>query len=101
VNLTAPTCRFYTNFLTISVYSLSPENRRSVTIIEMINATRAKPIPPMLLIQGLRLMVDWFRPELPRGTHIIPTEKGFINDQIAIEYLKHYIKHSDCGPDKP
>jgi hypothetical protein len=67
----------------------------------MINATRAKPIPPMLLIQGLRLMVDWFRPELPRGTHIIPTEKGFINDQIAIEYLKHYIKHSDCGPDKP
>ena len=46
-------------------------------------------------------MVDWFRLELLRGTHIIPTEKGFTNDRIAIEYLKHYIKHSDCGPDQP
>ncbi|KAJ5053983.1 uncharacterized protein L3040_000271 [Drepanopeziza brunnea f. sp. 'multigermtubi'] len=37
-------------------YSVSPENRRSVTIIEMINATSQKPVPPMILIQGKRLM---------------------------------------------
>jgi hypothetical protein len=46
-------------------------------------------------------MVDWFRLELLRGTYIIPTEKGFTNDRITIEYLKHYIKNSDYGPDKP
>jgi hypothetical protein len=43
-------------------------------------------------------MVDWFQKELPKGTYIIPTEKGFTNDQIAIEFLKYYIKHSNAGP---
>jgi len=67
----------------------------------MINATGAKPIPPMILIQGLRLIVDWFRKELLKRTHIIPTENGFTDNQIAVTYLKHYIKHSDTGPDQP
>jgi len=45
--------------------------------------------------------VDWFYKELLKGTHIIPTENGFIDNQIAVTYLKHYIKHLDAGPDQP
>ena len=65
----------------------------------MINATGRKASSNNThIIQGMRLMVDWFRNELPKGTRIIPTEKGFTNDQIAIEFLMHCIKHSDAGP---
>ena len=46
-------------------------------------------------------MVDWFRKELPKGTHIIPIKNSFIDNQIAVTYLKYYIKHSDTGPDQP
>jgi hypothetical protein len=55
----------------------------------------------MILIQGLRLIVDWFRKELLKGTHIIPIKNSFIDNQIAVTYLKYYIKHSDTGPDQP
>ncbi|KFY92000.1 hypothetical protein V500_04359 [Pseudogymnoascus sp. VKM F-4518 (FW-2643)] len=34
------------------LYSLSPEDRRSITIIEAICANGQLPIPPMIIIQG-------------------------------------------------
>jgi hypothetical protein len=67
----------------------------------MINATGRKPIPPMIIIQGKRLMQKWFHKSLPIGTYIKESENGFTDNQIAVLYLQHYICNSDCGPSKP
>jgi hypothetical protein len=40
----------------INFYSISSENRKSLIIIEGINAAGHKPIPPVLIIQEQRLM---------------------------------------------
>ena len=29
----------------------------------------------------------------------VPSNSGFTSDKIAIEYLKHLIKHTNAGPD--
>src|SRR5438034_7461182 len=52
----------------------------------------------MIIIQGKHVMASWFPPELDPDTYIITSEKGFTNDKIAVEFLKHYIKNSDAGP---
>jgi hypothetical protein len=44
-------------------------------------------------------MADWFLPELDPNTYIVTSEKGFTNNQIAVEWLRHYIKHSDARPE--
>ncbi len=80
-------------------YAISPENRRSVTIIEMINAAGEYPSPPMIIIQGHELMVTWFSGNLPDNTYVMTSESGFTLDVLALEYLKHYIKNSGAGPD--
>ena len=80
-------------------YAVSPENRRSATIMETINAAGDFPPPPMIIIQGHDIMATWFSEDLPQGTRIVPSNSGFTSDKIGIEYLQHLIKHTDCGPD--
>ena len=43
-------------------------------------------------------MANWFPPDLDPDAHIIASETGFTNNQIALEFLQHYIKHSNAGP---
>ena len=79
-------------------YAVSPENRRSATIIETINAAGDYLPPLMVIIQGHDIMAIWFSDDLPQGTHIVPSDSGFTSDKIAVEYLKHLMKNSDAGP---
>jgi hypothetical protein len=44
------------------LYTASPENRLSVTIIETICADSSKPIPPVIICPGVRIMESWFGP---------------------------------------
>ena len=80
-------------------YSISPENRKSITIFENINAAGDYPPPPLLVIQGHDMMSNWFADEMPKGTRIVSSENGFTSDKIAIAYLQHYIENSDAGPE--
>jgi hypothetical protein len=66
-------------------YSISPENRKSLTIIESVNAAGHKLIPPVLIIQEQRLMQNWVQPELPAETLIKTSENEFTGDEIAID----------------
>ena len=43
------------------LYTSSPENRLSVTIIEAICADGSKPIPPVIICPCVRIMESWFR----------------------------------------
>ena len=44
-------------------------------------------------------MTSWFCKKRPSGIHILTSDSGFINNQIGIEFLKHYIENSDAGFD--
>ena len=78
---------------------MSPENRRSLTVIEAIDAAGRKPPPPLVIIQGKYLMSDWFSSEMDLDATIVTSESGFTNNAIGIEFLKHFIKHTnDAGP---
>jgi hypothetical protein len=79
-------------------YHVSSENRKSIIIIEMINAADEYPPSPMIIIQKFEIMASWFSEDLPAKTRIVPSESGFTSDKIAVEFLKHYIEHSDASP---
>ncbi|RFU23572.1 hypothetical protein B7463_g12766, partial [Scytalidium lignicola] len=58
------------------LYSLSPENRRSVTMIETICANGMTPIPPVAIVQGKYHMVS------------------------CLWFLEHFIQHTHAGSDQ-
>lgn len=77
---------------------MSPENWKSLTIIEVIDAAGRKPSPSLVIIQEKYLMSDWFSSEIDMNATIIISESGFTNNVIEIEFLKYFIKHTDAGP---
>jgi hypothetical protein len=79
---------------------LSPENRRSLTIIETVSAT-GQYIPPIVIIEGKHFMESWFRDRLHHEELVLLSESGFTNDTLAIRFLHHFIQHANAGPDKP
>ena len=80
-------------------YAVSSENRKSITVFEMINAAGQYPLPPMVVIQGQKLMASWFCGKRPSDIRILTSDSGFTSNQIGIEFLKHFIENSDAGFD--
>jgi hypothetical protein len=79
-------------------YQVSFENRKSLIIIEMINAVKEFLFSLMIIIQRQDLMISWFDDnddELFENTYVMFFESKFISDKIALKFLKHYIKNSD------
>ncbi|KJZ69725.1 hypothetical protein HIM_10894 [Hirsutella minnesotensis 3608] len=71
-----------------------PENRESATAIEAISASGAF-IPAFLILSGQMHMTSWYQlPELDPDTVIRPTPTGYSNDEISLEWLQHFDKHS-------
>ncbi len=83
-------------------YQVSSENRKSLIIIEMINAVEEFLFSFMIIIQRQDLMISWFDDsddELPEGTYVMLFKSEFISNKIALKFLKHYIKNSDVDSD--
>jgi len=83
------------------LYTASPENRKSLTVIESISADGRKPPPAGVICPGKRHMENWYHENLEGGelVHLSPT--GYTNELIALDWLRHFIKHVGAGPDKP
>jgi hypothetical protein len=82
------------------MYTSSPENRKSVTIIEAISADGREPLPPLVICPGKRIMESWIHDNLKRGEVIGQSETGYTNERTAIAWLNHFIKYTNAGPDK-
>ena len=82
------------------IYVGVPENRLSLTIIESISADR-KAIPPVVIVPGVTIMVSWFHENMTGHEVITVSPSGYTNEGICITWLDHFIKHNNCGPDKP
>jgi hypothetical protein len=77
-----------------------PENRLSLTVIESISVD-GKAIPPVVIVPGGTIMESWFHENMTGHEVVTVSPSGYINEEICIGRLNHFIKHNDCGPDKP
>jgi hypothetical protein len=66
------------------MYTSSPENRKSVTIIKAVSADGREPPPPLVICPGKRIMESWIHDNLKGGEVIDLSETGYTNKRIAI-----------------
>jgi hypothetical protein len=85
----------------MELYKASPENRKFVTICEAIRADGSEPLPPFIIVLGIKVMEAWVIQELVSEERIRLTLTGYINNDVALEYLNHLILHLRAGPLKP
>jgi hypothetical protein len=82
-------------------YISSPEDRRTVTVMEAISADGRKPPPPGIIAPGTLVMENWLHENLHGNEMVATSTTGYTNDTIAIGWMKHFIEQTNSGPDKP
>ncbi|KFZ23545.1 hypothetical protein V502_01970 [Pseudogymnoascus sp. VKM F-4520 (FW-2644)] len=75
------------------LYTPSPENRLSITILETVSANGGT-IPPVLVVPGKIHMDSWNHENLLGTELFLLSETGFSNTQLALQWLQHFIKHT-------
>ncbi|KFY86473.1 hypothetical protein V500_07602 [Pseudogymnoascus sp. VKM F-4518 (FW-2643)] len=73
------------------LYTPSPENRISITIIEAVSA-RGQEIAPVLVVPGKIHMESWYPENLGGNELILLSETGYSNSQLALRWLQHFIE---------
>ncbi len=68
-------------------------NRERVTLIETISASGSY-LPPMIIAIGKTWLESWFSNDLPDATLFGLSENGYANDQLMLEYIKHFDMHT-------
>jgi hypothetical protein len=82
------------------MYTRIPENYMSLTIIECISID-GKAIPPIVIVPRVMIIVSWFHENMTGHEVITVSLSRYTNEGIYIVWLDHFIKHNDCGPNKP
>ena len=75
------------------MYNKDPSNRESLTGVECINGT-GRDIPPMLILTGISILAPFFLNDLSNDVLITTAESGSSNDWLALQWIKHFDKHS-------
>ncbi|KFY20625.1 hypothetical protein V493_07644 [Pseudogymnoascus sp. VKM F-4281 (FW-2241)] len=75
------------------LYTPSPENRTSITILETVSAV-GKVIPPVLVIPGKIHMDSWYHTNLEGTELVLLSDSGFSNSQLALRWLQHFAEHT-------
>ena len=75
------------------LYTPSPENRTSITILEAVSAV-GKVIPPVLIIPGKIHMDSWYHSNLEGTELVLLSDSGFSNSQLALRWLEHFATHT-------
>ncbi|KFY68125.1 hypothetical protein V496_01285 [Pseudogymnoascus sp. VKM F-4515 (FW-2607)] len=75
------------------LYTSSPENRISITIIEAVSAG-GQTIPLVLVFPGKIHMESWYPKNLRGNELILLSETGYSNSQLALRWLQHFIEHT-------
>jgi hypothetical protein len=81
-----------------AVYTASPENRKSISIIKTISAAGAT-IPSVLILLAKLHMESWDHDSLQGDELLLLSESGYTNEHLAMEYLRHFIQHTKAGLD--
>jgi hypothetical protein len=67
--------------------------RESLTAIECISAD-GFIIPPFFIFEGSVILERWFEEPLPDDWVISVASTGYINSELAFEWLQHFNKHT-------
>jgi hypothetical protein len=81
------------------LYTASPENRKSITIIETICADGSPPLPPAVICPSEKIMESWMSDNLLGAEVIAVSQMGYTTEKIALTWFDHFIKYVDAGPD--
>jgi len=74
--------------------AIQPGNREWVTVIQGINAA-GWAIPPFLVFAGKHHLSAWYEEDIPRDWAIAVSDNGWTTNEIGVEWLKHFIKHTE------
>ena len=74
--------------------AVQPGNREWVTVIQGINAA-GWAIPPFIIFAGKHHLSAWYEEDIPRNWAITVSDNGWTTNEIGVEWLKHFIKHTD------
>jgi hypothetical protein len=74
---------------------LQPGDREWVTLVQGVAAT-GRVIPPFLIFAGKVLITSWFA-DLPRDWIITVSPTGWINNDLALAWLKHFDAHTKAS----
>ena len=80
-------------------YAINFENRRFIIVVEMINVIDEYLFFSMMIIQKCEIMKNWFSKNMSNEIYIVFSNNDFTFDTIDVEYLQHYIKHSNAESD--
>jgi hypothetical protein len=74
---------------------LQPGDREWVTLVQGVAAT-GRVIPPFLIFAGKVLISTWYA-NLPRNWVIAVSPTGWINNDLALAWLKHFDAHTKAS----
>ena len=81
-----------------AIYTASPENRKSLTIIKTICTDGSTPPPPVVICPGEKIMENWIQDNLSEAEVIAVSPTGYTKEGITLAWLKHFIKYTGAGP---
>lgn len=58
------------------LYAVNPENRRSITVVEYINADGAPPLAPTIIVPARRHTENFFTESITGKEQVLPTDQG-------------------------
>ncbi|PQE11799.1 DDE superfamily endonuclease protein [Rutstroemia sp. NJR-2017a WRK4] len=76
----------------VEVYEETPENRRSITVMETLY-TNSTVIYPIVIISGKQHMESWWhlrQPDEGEESYTL-SESGYTNDQLTMKWFKHFL----------
>ena len=73
--------------------AIQPGNREWTTVIQGINAA-GWAIPPFIIFAGKHHLSAWYKEDIPRDWAIAVSDNGWTTNEIGVDWLKHFIKHT-------
>lgn len=77
------------------LHQIANEHAESVTVVGCVNAI-GNAIPPMILFKGKRMKPE-FTDNLPAGSLVKMTAKGYMTHETFIDFIEHLAKHKTSG----
>lgn len=77
------------------VYVVNLNNQILLFILKNIDIYNNYLPSLFVILSNCEIITNWFSKDLSENTRIVISNTGFIFDQIAVEWLKHFIKHTN------
>lgn len=79
------------------LYTGSLENRTFITVVEAVSASGVTT-PPILIVPDIVHIEAWYHRSLVGTEQILLSKSGYKNDELAIEWLNHFISYTESTP---